>query len=458
MITEEEFSNTEEFWLKTIQHEISLQVSAYLKENKLTQTQFSTQLGVSKGYISQMMKGEFNFTLKKLIELSLAIGKAPVLRLEPLTGLLPENIESVYSSHDFTFSKAAEPEDQAIYFRIGKSGNYFVDDIKGILAFARTKAYSAVNAAMVEAYWLIGKRIVEEEQQGFAKAAYGEKLLQALSKELSSEMGNGFSYANLRNFRQFYLTYSDSSICYTLCSRLTWSHNRLIMRVEDESARLYYLNEAFGQNWSVRQLERNIHTFYFHRVLSSQIKTGEVQFSPVPEKVKANDFIKDPYVFEFLNIPEPLMASEGDIESALIRNLQKFLLELGKGFSFVGRQFRISTETQHFYIDLVFYNYMLKSFVLFDLKTTKLSHQDTGQMDMYIRMFDDLKKQADDNPTIGIILCAEKDETVVKYSILKDHKQLFATKYLPFLPTEAELIAEIDRGRLMLEDKIKNDN
>jgi predicted nuclease of restriction endonuclease-like (RecB) superfamily len=167
----------------------------------------------------------------------------------------------------------------------------------------------------------------------------------------------------------------------------------------------------------------------------------------ISTKVFAKDFIKDPYVFEFLNIPEPVNALEQDIEKALIGNLQQFLLELGKGFSFVGRQFRISTETSHFYIDLVFYNYLLKCFVLFDLKTGKLTHQDTGQMDMYIRMFDDLKKQDDDNPTIGIILCTEKDETVVKYSILNDSKQLFATKYMLYLPTEEELIAEIEREK-----------
>jgi predicted nuclease of restriction endonuclease-like (RecB) superfamily len=331
-------------------------------------------------------------------------------------------------------------------------------DVLHILQTARQKAYTVVNSEMVQAYWLMGKRIVEEEQQGEQKATYGEAILKTLSIALTAELGKGFSYANLRNFRQFYLTYSDAEICYALRSKLTWTHHRLIMRVENTDARNYYLKECDEQNWSSRELERNINTFYYQRLLSSQTQQEPRLEGPMAEKIKATDFIKDPYVFEFLNIPEPTTAQEKEIEGALIQNLQQFLLELGKGFSFVGRQFRISTETSHFYIDLVFYNYLLKCFVLFDLKTTKLSHQDTGQMDMYIRMFDDLKKQADDNPTIGLILCAEKDETVVKYSILNDHKQLFATKYMPYLPTEAELIAEIEREKRLIAHLLNENN
>ncbi len=317
----------------------------------------------------------------------------------------------------------------------------YILDIKVMLQKARQKAYYAVNTAMVEVYWKIGRRIVVEEQQGDKRATYGEEIIQNLSKELSAEFGKGFSYANLRNFRQFYLTYPDEQICYTVCSKLTWSHNRLIMRVENETARQYYLEEAIDQQWSVRVLERNINTHYYERLLSSQnSKTNEV-------KQYSSEFIKDPYVFEFLNISEPLLNNERAVETALIENLQQFLLELGKGFSFVNRQFRISTETSHFYIDLVFYNYILKCFILFDLKIGKLSHQDIGQMDMYVRMFDDLKRGQDDNPTIGIILCTEREETVVKYSILQESRQLFATKYMPYLPTEAELIAEVEREK-----------
>ncbi len=333
----------------------------------------------------------------------------------------------------------------------------YIAEIKAILALARQKAYQAVNSAMVEAYWLIGKRIVEEEQEGKERAEYGEAILKNLSIALTEEFGKGFSYANLRNFRQFYLTYPDPEICYALRSKLTWTHHRLIMRVENPEARDYYIKEAVEQNWSSRQLERNINTFYYQRLLSSRNKEEALLHRLTQEKSTANDFIKDPYVFEFLNIPQPTNISESEIEIALIENLQHFLLELGKGFSFVGRQFRISTETSHFYIDLVFYNYILKCFVLFDLKTSKLTHQDTGQMDMYIRMFDDLKKQSEDNPTIGIILCAEKDETVVKYSILKEHKQLFATKYMPYLPTEKELVEEIEREKLALKQRLNKE-
>lgn len=326
----------------------------------------------------------------------------------------------------------------------------YIDEIKIILTQARQKAYTAVNTAMVEAYWLVGKRIVDQEQHGQDRAVYGEALLKELSKALSSEFGKGFSYANLRNFRQFYLTYRNDENCYTLCSKLTWSHNRLIMRVENELARSYYLTEAAEQGWSVRTLERNIETFYYQRILSSNKSAREPGLAQTQEKQHPEDFIKDPYVFEFLNIPQPDNVKESEIEAALIKDLQHFLLELGKGFSFIGRQYRISTEVDHFYIDLVFYNYLLKCFVLIDLKAGKLSHQHIGQMDMYRRMFDDLKKPDGDNPTIGIILCTEKSETVVKYSVINDNPRLFATKYMPYLPTEAELIAEIEREKLKL--------
>jgi predicted nuclease of restriction endonuclease-like (RecB) superfamily len=329
-----------------------------------------------------------------------------------------------------------------------------IQDVVQILQLARQKAYNAVNSEMVIAYWQMGRRIVQEEQHGEQKAAYGEAILKTLSIALTAELGKGFSYANIRNFRQFYLTYPDESICYAVCSKLSWSHNRLIMRIEDPKARLYYLKECADQMWSTRTLERNINSSYYQRLLSSQTNPSVSIPNQDFGKILTKDFIKDPYVFEFLNIPEPVNVLEQDIEKALIGNLQQFLLELGKGFSFVGRQFRISTETSHFYIDLVFYNYLLKCFVLFDLKTGKLTHQDTGQMDMYIRMFDDLKKQDDDNPTIGIILCTEKDETVVKYSILNDSKQLFATKYMLYLPTEEELIAEIEREKRLIETQL----
>lgn len=326
--------------------------------------------------------------------------------------------------------------------------NNYISEIKQILAQARQKAYTAVNSSMVEAYWKVGERIVLQEQGGESRAAYGEQILKELSIALTAELGRGFSYANLRNMRQFYLTYPDIEKCYAVRSNLSWTHHRLIMRVENPEAREYYLKECAEQNWSSRLLERNINTFYYQRLLSSQDKS----LLPVKasEQMQVGDFIKDPYIFEFLNIDQPHTASELQIETALIDKLQHFLLELGKGFSFVGRQYRISSELEHFYIDLVFYNYILKCFVLIDLKTTKLSHQDIGQMDMYRRMFDDLRKPDGDNPTIGIILCAEKSETVVKYSVINDNPQLFATKFMPYLPTEEELKAEIDRNKINL--------
>lgn len=328
----------------------------------------------------------------------------------------------------------------------------FFTDVRGILADARRAAYTAVNSAMVAAYWQIGRRIVEEEQGGSAKSTYGDRLLPELSRALTAEFGKGFSLANLKNFRKFYLTFPDREKSYTLCSLLTWSHNRLIMREEDAKARLYYLQEAKAQNWSVRQLQRQIETRTYQRLLSTQT-TPDSEPATLPAKPSIRDFIKDPYVLEFLGLPEDPAASETDVESAIISQLQSFLLEMGHGFSFVARQMRVSTETSHFYLDLVFYHYVLKCFVIIDLKTTKLTHQDIGQIDMYVRMFDDLKRGPDDNPTIGLILCTDKDETIVQYSVLKGSEQLFASKYRTLLPTEAELIAELERERRVIERK-----
>ena len=332
---------------------------------------------------------------------------------------------------------------------VGKEATTFHDDIKQILQQARGKAQSAVNSAMVEAYWLIGRRIVEEEQQGDSKAKYGKRLMEELSTALTADFGKGFSYANLYNCRQFYLKFPEQAILYTLCRELSWSHLRLIMRIENLKAVEYYCNESRAGNWTVRQLERNIKSQSYQRLLSSQ---GEVsQSSEANSTINTRDFIKDPYVLEFLQLPEQPKIKESKLEQAIIEELKNFLLEMGRGFSFVARQMRISTETSHFYMDLVFYNYLLKCFVIIDLKTGKLSHQDIGQMDMYVRMFDDLKRGEDDNPTIGIILCDSKDDTLVKYSVLKENEQLFASKYQRILPTEAELVAEIEREKRLIE-------
>lgn len=329
--------------------------------------------------------------------------------------------------------------------------NQFISDIKEILRVARQSAYHTINTTMVKAYWLMGQRIVEEEQNGDAKAVYGTKLLKNLSKELSAEFGNGFSLANLKNFRKFYQTYPDLEKSYALRSFLSWTHHRIIMRIPDEKARRFYLEETSKQQWSTRELERQINTKHYERLLSTQTDLVSKE-----SNASKYEIIKDPYVFEFLGLEQNHSVDERKLEDLLITDLQKFLLELGKGFSFVGRQFRISTETSHYYVDLVFYNYILKCFVLLDLKIEKLSHQDIGQMDMYIRMFDDLKKSADDNPTIGIILCTDKDETMIKYSVLDGHEQLFASKYLSYLPTEKELINEIEYVKQLNEKNHSN--
>jgi predicted nuclease of restriction endonuclease-like (RecB) superfamily len=327
-------------------------------------------------------------------------------------------------------------------------------DIRVILSQARQQAYAAVNSAMVVSYWQIGRRIVEEEQHGQQRAEYGAQLIRELSRSLSGEFGSGFSVASLKNFRQFYLTYLEDGKGYALRSQLSWMHHRLIMRVDNPAAHDYYMKEAAGQNWSSRVLERNINSFYYERLLTAPDKRAALAEQRTFVQNQPSDFVKDPYVLEFLGIPESHATLERDMEQAIIGNLQKFLLELGKGFAFIGRQFRISTETSHFYVDLVFYNFLLKCFVLIDLKADKLTHQDVGQMDMYVRMFDDLKRQPDDNPTIGLILCSQRDETVVRYSVLKESEQIFASKYRLVLPTEEELKAELERERsLLLEAK-----
>lgn len=315
----------------------------------------------------------------------------------------------------------------------------FFADIRDLLHAGRETAYRSVNTIMVNTYWQIGKRIVEEEQNGKTRADYGDYLIVNLSRYLTDSFGKGFSVANLKNIRQFYQTFPAFNELATHCvANLGWTHLRLIMRLDDEKERHYYLQETSSQNWSSRVLERNIKSGYYRRLLSSQNKAVE-------KSEDASAFIKDPYVLEFLDVPDDLTGKESFLESSIIGHLQKFLLELGKGFSFVARQMRVSTETSHFYVDLVFYNYLLKCFVIIDLKTEKLTHQDIGQMDMYVRMFDELKRGEGDNPTLGIILCADKDETVVKYSVLKESKQLFASKYKTVLPTEKELVSFIER-------------
>ena len=340
---------------------------------------------------------------------------------------------------------------------MGISNNY-INEIKKILKNARQKAYTAVNSVMVEAYWEIGRRIVEEEQNGKERAEYGKEILQNLSKELTEEFGKGYSYRTLREIRQFYLMFSDFEKWRTVSAKLTWSHFQKVLRVSDEKARIFYLTEAAENMWSVRTLDRNISTLYYDRIVASiDKKTVEDEMKDKTKKLQAEEFIKNPVVLEFLDLPSNMSYTENELEKALTDDIQKFMMELGKGFAFVERQQHIRTENSDFYIDLVFYNYILKCFVIVELKTGKLTHQDIGQLDMYVRMYDDLKKQENDNPTIGLLLCTDTDRTIIKYSVLNDNKNLFASKYINYLPSEEELINEIERQKVLFKINSKEE-
>lgn len=330
---------------------------------------------------------------------------------------------------------------------------HLLADIREVLLSARKTAYKAVNFAMVSAYWNVGRLIVEDEQHGQARAEYGKAVLAELSDKLTEEFGKGFTLTNLKSMRQFYLTFPKS---HTLRGELTWSHYRLLIKVKDEQARMWYMNEAAEQTWSSRQLDRQISVLYYERLLGSRDQSA-VRFEAQQKlaTVSPQAFIHDPYILDFLNLKDYPALHESTIEQALIDNLQSFLLELGKGFCFVARQKRMQYEDENFYVDLVFYHSVLKCHVLIDLKLGKLTHQDVGQMDSYIRMFDDLYKQADDNPTLGLILCSEKNDAVVRYSVLAEHKQMFASKYLLELPSIEMLQQELIRERERIAEKRK---
>ena len=329
------------------------------------------------------------------------------------------------------------------------TSSHLFAEIREVLVTARRTAYKAVNFAMVTAYWNVGRLIVEDEQKGHIRAEYGKAILADLSKRLTDEFGKGFDERELRRIRQFYLVFPKWD---ALRPELTWTHYRLLIRVQNEQARLWYMNEAAEQTWSSRQLDRQISVLYYERLLNStdtlsvreEAENNLAQLAP-------QEFIHDPYVLEFLNLKNYPALHETDIEKSLINNLQSFLLELGKGFCFVARQKLMRYDNEDFYVDLVFYHSILKCHVLIDLKLGKLTHQDVGQMDSYIRMFDDLYKHTDDNPTLGLILCSDKNEAVVKYSVLAEHRQIFASKYLLELPTPEVLQQEIMRERKQLE-------
>ena len=340
---------------------------------------------------------------------------------------------------------------------MGVSNNY-INEVKEILKSARQKAYNTINSVMVEAYWKIGRRIVEEEQNGKERAEYGKEILKNLSKELTEEFGKGFGERNIRNIRQFYVIFSDYEKWKSLISKLTWTHIQKVLKVSDEKARIFYLTEAAENMWSVRTLDRNISTLYYNRIIASiDKKIVENEMKDKTKKLQAKEFIKNPVVLEFLGLPTSMSYTENELEKALIDDIQKFMMELGKGFAFVERQQHIRTENSDFYIDLVFYNYILKCFIIVELKTEKLTHQDIGQLDMYVRMYDDLKKQENDNPTIGLLLCTETDGTIIKYSVLNDNKNLFASKYINYLPSEEELINEIERQKVLFKINSKEE-
>jgi len=347
--------------------------------------------------------------------------------------------------------------------------NPLYERIRDIIEKSRGRALYAVNAEMVRAYWFIGKEIVEEEQKGKRRAEYGIKLLENLSIYLTEQFGPGFTVANIKNMRQFYLTYpkryalrsefeknhalrDKSRILHAVRSELTWTHYRLLMRVENPQARSFYEIECTKNHWSTRELERQINSLLFERLVLSKDKKDLLRLAKKGQEIqKADDLIKDPYVLEFVGLKEEPYLRETNLENALIEHLREFILELGKGFSFVARQKRITIGDDHFYIDLVFYNRLIRCFVLIDLKVGKLLHQDLGQMQMYVNYYDREMKDKGENPPIGIVLCTDKNEAVVRYTLPKGEKRIFASKYKLYLPTKEELMAELKKERALIE-------
>ena len=325
-----------------------------------------------------------------------------------------------------------------------------INDIKTIIEQGRQAAYSSVNLVMINTYWNIGRRIVEEEQNGDARAEYGKQLIDKIAVELTIEYGNNYEARRLRDYRQFYLFFRDLQIWHARVPNLKWTHFRTLLRVADEDARIWYMKEANEQMWSTRTLDRNISTQYYYRLLQSPKK--EAVIAEMKEKTadfQQNKFelLKSPIVAEFLGYKAEDAYTEKELETSILSHIRDFLMEMGKGFAFVARQQHIVTDTEDYYIDLVFYNIELRCYVLIDLKMGKVTHQDVGQMDMYVRMYDELKRKADEDPTIGILLCAETSADIARYSVLNDNKQLYMAKYLTYLPTEDQLRTEIERQK-----------
>lgn len=335
-----------------------------------------------------------------------------------------------------------------------QSNDQLISHIAQIIQQARGQIRQAVNSVMVQSYWEIGRLLVEDEQQGEKRAEYGKYVLQNVSERLTAMFGKGFDERNLRKMRQFYLTFPIRD---SVRPELSWTHYRRLIRVVNNQARLWYMNEAIENNWSVQALDRQISVLYYERLLASQNKAlvaEEAQQKTETLQETIQDYLRDPYILDFLNLQDKTY-QESSVEQAIISNLQQFLLELGKGFAFVERQKRLRFDDEDFYIDLVFYNFKLKCFLLIDLKIGKLKHQDIGQMDTYVRLYDEQFKGEDDNPTIGLVLCSEQSEAVAKYSVLADRKQIFSAKYLPYLPTELELQAQLEKAQKHFQNKIE---
>ena len=326
----------------------------------------------------------------------------------------------------------------------------YYEKINQMIINSKTNIIRNINHEMVELYYNIGQAINELIYEYNLEKSQNE-IIKSFSNKLTKQFGQGFSVPSLKKMKKFYQVFNGGS---TLWNQLSWSHNRLIMNIDDDTRRNFYLEECIKSNWSVRQLERQINSFYYERLISTKEPYKEEvknEINTLEKKDKIENFVKDPYVLEFLDIKNKRFL-ERDLESNLLEHIQEFLLELGRGFSFVSRQKRIDVDGDNFYIDLVFYNYVLKCFVLIDLKLDKLTHQDLGQMDFYVRYFDNEIKEKEDNPTIGIILCSDKKDTIVKYSVLNDNKNLFASKYQLYLPTEKELALEIERQKAEFND------
>ena len=335
----------------------------------------------------------------------------------------------------------------------------YISDIKQIIEQARKHTYASINTIMIKSYWLVGRRIVEEEQGGVSRAEYGKYLLKNLAEELTPIYGNTYSVRRLQDYRQFYLYFKDIEIWHSRMPNLTWTHYRELLTINDEKARHWYMQEANKEMWSVRALHRNISSQYHNRLLQSQAKDIVIEEMKENTSAFCNDkfeFIKNPVVAEFLGLSHNTKFTESELESAIITHIHKFIMELGKGYAFVARQQHIRTDMGDFYIDLVFYNYILKCFMLVDLKTEQISHQDVGQMDMYIRMYDELKRSDSDNPTIGLILCSRTSEDMARYSMLKDNNRLFQAKYMTFLPSKEELTNEIERQKMIFRLQQEN--